>query len=872
MRMMDELKHLFLYSANKLVYAPIDEKDKRKNSAILLLSPNLEVSSRMMKLPYIYNPNIFNSFYIDRNVMAYIDNIGEENIEFDENEEEALSEAMVSSLFGKTKFKFDDSTSIMDRRYVEEIYNSKTVSKYTKTLGIKHIPDIINIVVHPNVRDLQKDVPKQLMALYENKLYSYTTNNEIHVISKLVYSDKDMGGSYDTYLLNELLVCLMTSYNDDLHFMIVKSIANVVSGQFGSDYAPFNPKAIDGMSKNINVIVSKGDYNTLAQYLKRADINILRKYIMSTALSDVRKLIFEASLSYFERQRLLPSDFGIPEKRKYPMPDEEHVLQAIKMFNNCDPSDEEDLAEDIIRRIKRFGITDVKVGASNRFRKYFNPKTQKARDKKENLTESFVNSDYEDILKICSHLSSNEFKRISFYDVYRDSQFVIKRIIHRIGLEPVGFLDVYHFPSKPDIAQITLAVDDRYRGNGIAGKMVRELMESGLENTFNFNKYIWTVHEDNAASIYLAEKNGFTNTNNIDSYGRMVFVKHVKEDIKAWSMIPDDIKPSSDQSFVETDLSFVTESMALLTESDESKYSQRLKKFLYSERIKNNKSVLELYDKVKETNPEIRRMYLKLAMYKKFNVFVDLSYYHALFLKNNIYKLDKAVDFYFNFLNRLINNPEINSEYKKRTIFIPVDSDVWPVQPMTELTDYRRNLNPISILFRLIRTNLSALKKAWGNQHIVFVGSRGYFTIDFNKLEVKDLSRIKINLRKLMSVDETIDDDFEVDEYEDNDTSKARANKMIDKIESKSGIKIDDVSSEKMVKNKPLNKNGILDSHTHLNIVNVDLSIDKGLIKKSNGIAILTIDPEGPEGFNKLDKSLLSNAASIDTYCLPEDK
>ena len=65
MRTMDELKHMFLYSSKKKVYVPIDEKDRKRNAAILLLSPDIGVSSKMMTLPYVYNPNLFTSFYIE---------------------------------------------------------------------------------------------------------------------------------------------------------------------------------------------------------------------------------------------------------------------------------------------------------------------------------------------------------------------------------------------------------------------------------------------------------------------------------------------------------------------------------------------------------------------------------------------------------------------------------------------------------------------------------------------------------------------------------------------------------------------------------------------------------------------------------------
>ena len=121
MRMMNELKHLFLYSANQNVYVPIDEKDKRRNSAILLLTPSLDISNRLMTLPYLYNPDLFTSFYVDRNVSAYVNNM-QNNIDFDEQQEEAISESMVNAMTNNIKFKFDDHTSIMDQNYIREVY------------------------------------------------------------------------------------------------------------------------------------------------------------------------------------------------------------------------------------------------------------------------------------------------------------------------------------------------------------------------------------------------------------------------------------------------------------------------------------------------------------------------------------------------------------------------------------------------------------------------------------------------------------------------------------------------------------------------------------------------------------------------------
>ena len=63
--------------------------------------------------------------------------------------------------------------------------------------------------------------------------------------------------------------------------------------------------------------------------------------------------------------------YGLPDKKKYPMPDRDHVMSAIKFFNYVSPSDEKELARNILKRIKEYGITDINVGENNRFGKYY---------------------------------------------------------------------------------------------------------------------------------------------------------------------------------------------------------------------------------------------------------------------------------------------------------------------------------------------------------------------------------------------------------------------------------------------------------------------------------------------------------------------
>lgn len=848
MKMMNELKHMFLYSAEQKVHIPIDELDKRKNSAILLLTPSIEESSKLMKLPYVYNPSYFQSFYVDRNVMAYIDTEDEDNIDFDEQREEAISESLLS--MNKTKFKFDDETSILDRNIAIDVFNIKTVLYYTKLLSLRSIPETINVIVHPSIQNLNADSPKIIKSIYNNEIFSFSTDTEIHILSKSVFDKKKVGMPYDIYLANELIYFLIMFNNETIDEIRVKGIALSLSGGYEWSNNNFNDAEIPGkimtFSKAIDDLLKKDAKNIkiIKDYIKTGNSFVFSKYILKQVIGN--SSFTESELTYYERQKLLPSEFGIPDKRKFPMPDEDHVRAAIRMFNNCDYDEEEELAENINKKIKKFGLTDIKVSAANRFKKYYKPISD--RNKNESvISESFINSDYEDILKICSHLGTEEFKKITFYDTYRNSPFVIKRIIHRVGVDPAGFIDVYQFPSNPDIVQIVIAVDDRYRGNGIADAMVKEVINSDLHITHNFSTYYWTAHHDNIPSQNLAIKNGFKYLNKDDNYGRKIFIKKMKnnnEDL--WKEIQ-----SHSESFGES--AFVSPDVAIFYEANKEKeYSDRLRKYLYKERLKNNKAVLDIYSRIKSMNSDIRRTYPSIKQYKNLNIYIDLSYYHSLFLKNNMYRLDKAVNFYFEFLNRLIDNPEINREYKNRTIFIPIDSGVWPLADGSDLFDFKHNLNPISIIFRLIRTNPSALKKEFGNKNIIFVGSRGYFKVDFNKFELKDLSRFKTNIAKLTTPGTRVSDDFEIDN--DVDSTAVISASISDKI-----IKQTSKPIEKIEKKNGFDSSVLYKDLNHLRLNREPIPTDSNVIT-------VAIHPDSVEGFEKISMTVLSNAKSMNTY------
>ena len=64
------------------------------------------------------------------------------------------------------------------------------------------------------------------------------------------------------------------------------------------------------------------------------------------------------------------NEFGIPELRKYPLDTKERVKSAIRFFNYVDDEHEEELAKNILKAMKKFGISTDIIGQKNRLKNY----------------------------------------------------------------------------------------------------------------------------------------------------------------------------------------------------------------------------------------------------------------------------------------------------------------------------------------------------------------------------------------------------------------------------------------------------------------------------------------------------------------------
>lgn len=60
-----------------------------------------------------------------------------------------------------------------------------------------------------------------------------------------------------------------------------------------------------------------------------------------------------------ERREIPDSEFGLPERREYPMPDAAHVRAAEAYFRYCPEELRPELARNILRFAKKYGV-DIK--------------------------------------------------------------------------------------------------------------------------------------------------------------------------------------------------------------------------------------------------------------------------------------------------------------------------------------------------------------------------------------------------------------------------------------------------------------------------------------------------------------------------------
>lgn len=537
------------------------------------------------------------------------------------------------------------------------------------------------------------------------------------------------------------------------------------------------------LEKSINVIINE---NYVDGFVRESDEFIDR---LNTLLED--------KLPTKERNKLSEKEFGIPSKRKYPLNDEEHVRSAIRMFNYVDQEDEKTLANNIIKKIKKYNMTDIEIGDNNRFSNYY--KVVKEGNFKTSYDDYIVYST-DELSKIRNGLKScnNMIKDDDHYELF--SKFDGDSSVIYLG-------KVYD-----NRTQVGFGVATRERNNTILYVYLSE--DSDLDNEDRFlifqaliNNFRNVQYQNNKKSMY---QNEYAEVYILNSNKKIIedlsisyrsFIKQRKSntdpmmdvDLEDRFSIDIGIDESCYKIHGDINQEYMTElglrskdSMLIFDDifnENTSQQNAQLKRILYNERLRNQKDVINIYNQVKSSCPIINNTKIDLKMYKGLNLFIDTAYYNSSFFKNNTFINDRAIGLYLSMLSRLFNNKNIDKDvYNKRSVFINVND--W-YKECPQLLDYQETTNPISTIIRLIRTNhIDDLKNTFKNMDIVFFGNKNYFKINFESFDEKNLPKFMNNINTIISNTVITDDDIV------KDTPDAIVTDIVDRLEQSQKIKL----------------------------------------------------------------------------------
>ena len=121
------------------------------------------------------------------------------------------------------------------------------------------------------------------------------------------------------------------------------------------------------VEKNVNYFINSKITSNMDMTQENYMRNISKNDLLYSDYSS--SILNEDNLTAKDRNILRDKTFGLPDERKYPLNDEDHVRAAIKFFNYVDKSKEKELANNIIKAIKKFNI-DANIGKKNRLSKY----------------------------------------------------------------------------------------------------------------------------------------------------------------------------------------------------------------------------------------------------------------------------------------------------------------------------------------------------------------------------------------------------------------------------------------------------------------------------------------------------------------------
>lgn len=337
------------------------------------------------------------------------------------------------------------------------------------------------------------------------------------------------------------------------------------------------------------------------------------------------------------------------------------------------------------------------------------------------------------------------------------------------------------------------------KNNGLVNVMIQgiSLYESGLYEIHK-NKWIFDPRLKTLCKYidgYIS-KNGFNKfIKNLHFNPKFLFSLEgiVNNDIWEEALIEVNI-PHKYKEYIDTSSIIGTKESVKIGDNlvfvfnEDAAFNSKLKQTLYADRIRTNKDLAAIYDKVKKQCTSIKYAYYTINRYNHQNLFFDTFYYNETFNRNSTFKGKKGNRMYLELMKRFINSASLN-EYTKKTVVIPVHD--WNFDQNTRIYDYMKNVNPLSAIYLELYTNPAAFKDLFPNTEFLFLGEKSYFKVNFNEVDIpkSKLGMICRNVEKLKVKGFVTDEDDD----EPESSPKAITSDIVDKIEKSTNVPINKI-------------------------------------------------------------------------------
>lgn len=272
----------------------------------------------------------------------------------------------------------------------------------------------------------------------------------------------------------------------------------------------YRAKWLTVRSSNTNAIslYEKNGYKT---YLDNGTVHIMKR-----GSSLPFQHVSESKTPYAE------SDYGLPDKKKYPMPDAKHVRSAIKFFNYVSDDDEAILARNINKKIKKFGIHDqIHVGKNNRFSKYWDGPVSESSDFDDGNLVPF------DVAKAIDHLLNDETTPIT-----RGIRDNLDNIVYfdstKVGNSTAGAVIVVRDNSTKD-GYMLMTFDFGSSGYGVSNGLVDDLLRKW--DTLGIDRLHVIIDTDYDTGCDFLRSYGFVETSRNDEDGTTEFILRKDTDV-----------------------------------------------------------------------------------------------------------------------------------------------------------------------------------------------------------------------------------------------------------------------------------------------------------------------------------------------------